>query len=239
MLHGDLSQFNEAPAEGQFTKQNGKLLKVSLAYGPVMARLGSMVAYQGDATFDYAGSGGAGKWLKQKVSGEGLPLMTVGGQGEVFLAAEAQDVHVFYLENDSITCNGWNLLAFSSSLSWDIVRVQSTSGMITGGLWNTALTGTGYVGVITDGPPVLLDVSAAPTFADPQAAVIWSSGVQTQVQADINLGALIGRGSGENFQVAYSGQGWVLVQPSEAKPVTAQQKTSGGQGIASSLFGQR
>ena len=28
---------------------------------------------------------------------------------------------------------------------------------------------------------------------------------------------LIGRGSGETFQMAFSGQGWVLVQPSEGR----------------------
>ena len=32
---------------------------------------------------------------------------------------------------------------------------------------------------------------------------------------------LIGLGSGESFQLGFSGQGWVLVQPSEGRPVAA------------------
>jgi uncharacterized protein (AIM24 family) len=32
--------------------------------------------------------------------------------------------------------------------------------------------------------------------------------------------SLIGMGSGESFQLGFSGQGWVLVQPSEGRPVT-------------------
>lgn len=241
MLHGDLSQFTELPAEAQFAKQNGKLLKVSLQYGPIMARLGSMVAYQGQADFQYSGSGGVDKWIKKKLTGEGLPLMSVSGTGEVFLAVEAQDVHVFYLENDFVTCNGWSVLGFSSSLQWDIVRERSAGGMLAGGLYNTQLQGTGYVAVITEGPPVMLDVASAPTFADPQAAVMWSSGVQTTIQAALDWKTVIGRGSGESFQIAYNGDGWVLVQPSEAKPITAtqQQSTTGGQGIMDGLFGQR
>ena len=46
-----------------------------------------------------------------------------------------------------------------------------------GGLYNMALHGTGWVAILSDGPPVLLNVAAAPTFADAQAAITWSSGV--------------------------------------------------------------
>ena len=59
-----------------------------------------MVAYQGDVTFEHAGSGGLGRMLKKAVSGEGTQLMKVTGSGEVFLADQAQDIHLIYLEND-------------------------------------------------------------------------------------------------------------------------------------------
>ncbi|MEA2401866.1 MAG: hypothetical protein QOK00_2269, partial [Thermoleophilaceae bacterium] len=44
---------------------------------------------------------------------------------------------------------------------------------------------------------------------------------------DIKLKNFIGRGSGESVQMAFSGQGWVLVQPSEGR---VQAATSGGSG---------
>ena len=76
MIHGDFTSIQETQQQDPFTLQNKKLLKVFLHYGPIKARQGSMVAYQGDATFEHQGSGGASKWLKQKMTGEGGPLMT-------------------------------------------------------------------------------------------------------------------------------------------------------------------
>jgi uncharacterized protein (AIM24 family) len=135
----------------------------------------------------------------------------------VFLADQAQDIHLIYLEDDSITVNGPNLLAFDTGIEWDIKRVQGASGVMGGGLYNTELKGTGWVAILSDGPPVLLNVQSAPTFADAQAAITWSSGVTTAIKTDVNLKNLIGRGSGESIQMAFSGQGWVLVQPSEGQ----------------------
>lgn len=89
------------------------------------------------------------------------------------------------------------------------------AGAMTGGLYNVTLTGTGYVAITTDGPPVVLDVAGAPTFADPQAVVMWTTGVTMNVKSDVSMKTLIGKGSGETFQMGFSGQGWVMVQPSE------------------------
>src|SRR5215207_2894671 len=113
--------------------------------------------------------------LKKAVSGEGTSLMKMSGSGEVFLAHQAQDVHLIYLENDTITVNGPNLLAFGEGIDWDIHRIQGASSMMGGGLFNMSLTGTGWVAILSDGPPVLLNVASAPTFADAQAAITWSS----------------------------------------------------------------
>ena len=113
--------------------------------------------------------------------------------------------------------NGSNLLAFDAGIDWDIKRVEGVSGMMGGGLFNTALTGTGWVAIVSDGPPVLLNTGEAPTFADPQAAITWASSVQTGIKTDIKLKNFIGRGSGESVQMSFSGQGWVLVQPSEGR----------------------
>ena len=135
-----------------------------------------------------------------------------------------------------ITVNGPNLLAFDAGIDWDIKRVRVPAGMMGGGLYNMALHGTGWVAIISDGPPVLLNVAAAPTFADPQAAITWSSGVQTGIRTDFKMKNLIGKGSGESFQMSFQGQGWVLVQPSEGQVVGApQQGQSGGGGLGSLL----
>jgi uncharacterized protein (AIM24 family) len=234
-----LAQFNETKSQEAFALQNSKLLKVRLEAVTIQAKLGSMVAYQGDVTFEHAGSGGLGRMLKKAVTGEGIQLMKVTGSGEVFLADTAQDIHLLYLENDMITVNGPNLLAFDSGIDWDIKRVEGASGVMGGGLYNMALHGTGWVAIISDGPPVLLNVAAAPTYADAQAAITWSSGVSTGIKTDFKMKNLIGRGSGESIQMSFSGQGWVLVQPSEGRITGFEQgnQNSGGGGLGSLLNG--
>src|SRR5689334_7209182 len=231
-----LGQFNETQSQDAFALQNSKLLKVRLDAVTIQAKLGSMVAYQGDVTFEHAGSGGLGRMLKKAMTGEGIQLMKVTGSGEVFLADTAQDIHLIYLENDMITVNGPNLLAFDSGIDWDIKRVEGASGMMGGGMYNMALHGTGWVAILSDGPPVLLNVAAAPTFADAQAAITWSSGVQTGIRTDFKMKNLIGRGSGETIQMSFSGQGWVLVQPSEGQVFGATQPTQQSGGGLGSLL---
>src|SRR4051812_18918139 len=196
-----------------------------------------MVAYQGDVTFEHAGSGGMNRLIKKALTGEGASLMKISGTGEVFVAETAQDIHLIYLEDDMVTVNGPNLLAFDAGIDWDIKRLQGGSaGALAGGLYNMELRGTGWVAIISDGPPVLLNVAAAPTFADAQAAITWSSGVTVGLKTDFKMKNLIGRGSGESVQLAFQGQGWVLVQPSEGRvqPVAS---SSGGGGLGNLLNG--
>jgi uncharacterized protein (AIM24 family) len=211
-----LAQFNETESDDAFSLQNSKMLKVRLDAVTIQARVGSMVAYQGDVTFEHAGSGGVAKFLKKKLTGEGVQLMKVTGSGEVFLADQAQDIHLIRLEGDSITINGHNVLAFDTGIDWDIKLFSGAASVASGGGFsNVELKGTGWVAVLSDGPPVLLDVSAKPTFADAQAAITWSEGVSASFKTDYKMKDLIGRSSGETIQLGFTGQGWVLVQPSE------------------------
>ena len=231
-----LAQYNETQSTDSFTLQNSKLLKVRLDQVTIQSKLGSMVAYQGDVKFEHAGSGGLGRMLKKAVTGEGQSLMKITGSGEVFLADTAQDIHLIYLEGEKITVNGPNLLAFDAGIDWDIERVKDVGAAITGGLTNLTLKGTGWVAILSDGPPVLLNVAAAPTFADAQAAITWSSGVSTSIKTDFKMKNLVGRGSGESIQMAFSGEGWVLVQPSEGRIVAAAPGGGGG-GAAGGIGG--
>src|SRR6185312_6434429 len=178
-VQSTLETFSETQSQEAFALQNHKLLKVSLDQVTIQAKLGSMVAYQGDVKFEHAGSGGMGKLLKKTLTGEGTKLMKMSGSGEVFLAVQAQDVHLLRIDNDELNCNGANLLAFDAGIDWDIKRVEGASGMMSGGLFNVALKGTGQIAVVSDGPPVLLQTGGTPTFADPQAAIVWSGGVKT------------------------------------------------------------
>jgi uncharacterized protein (AIM24 family) len=237
-VRSTLGEFREQETQEAFHLQNSKLLKVELNQITIQAKLGGMVAYQGDVKFEHAGSGGVSKFIKKAVTGEGTQLMKMTGTGEVFLADQAQDIHLIYLENDQITCNGANVLAFDAGIDWDIKRIEGGfGGALAGGLYNMALSGNGWVAVLSDGPPVLLNTGEAPTFCDPQAAITWSSNLQVTTKADVNVKTLIGRGSGESLQIGFVGQGWVLVQPSEGRVAPTAAGSGGGGGLLGNLGG--
>ncbi|WP_151523795.1 AIM24 family protein [Serinicoccus kebangsaanensis] len=230
-IHGSLfDDFKETEGRDQFTRQSSKMLKVRMDYGPVLARIGSMVAYQGDVRFANKGSGGLSKLVKSSLTGEGVPVMECTGQGDLFLAEDAADIQVLYLENDMVSVNGANVLAFSASIDWDIHRVSARGGMMAGGLFNVSLRGSGYVAVTTKGEPVALEVSSAPTFGDAQAVVLWTQGVQMSVRTDTGgIGSMVRGGTGEMLQMAFSGRGHVLVQPAENAANTGSgERRSGG-----------
>jgi uncharacterized protein (AIM24 family) len=230
-----LAEFKETAGSEPFQLQGSKMLKVMLADETIQAKLGSMVAYQGDVKFEHAGSGGLARMAKKAVTGEGAELMKISGSGEVFLADLAQEIQLVKLADEAVTVNGANLLAFDADIDWDIKRVEGVSGFMGGGMYNTHLSGSGYVALLSDGPPVMIELDGTETFADPQAAITWSEGVKTSVKADVNLKTFIGRGSGETVQMSFSGNGWVLIQPSEGRVTSAAAGGSGGQSSGGGL----
>ena len=216
----------EVTSAERWVKQSGKMLKVTLG-ADVMAAKGAMVAYQGQVRFEHQGSGGLGKFVRRALTNEDTPLMRVSGQGEVFFARLAEDLFLVQLEGDALSINGANLLALDADLDVDVHRVQG-AGMLAGGLFNTIVTGTGTVAVTSDGPPMLLDCSTQPTFVDIQAAVAWSASLRPQVTNSMNLKSMLRGGSGEAFQYAFHGPGFVVVQPSEGTPLGGGQGGGGG-----------
>jgi uncharacterized protein (AIM24 family) len=200
--------------------QNPQMLRVHLG-GDVLAVKGAMVAFQGQIRFDHEKAGSVSKLFKKVVTGEDVSLMRVSGQGDVFFAAEAGFVFLIDLTGDALSVNARNLLAFDSHIDWDIKRVQG-AGMLSGGLFNTTLQGTGTVAIHTVGQPVILDCSQQPTYVDVQACVGWSANLVPQVVSSMNVRSMLRGGSGEAFQYAFHGQGFVIVQPDEWTPPPSQ-----------------
>lgn len=196
-----------------FVLQNPHMLLVNLD-GDMYVKQGAMAAYQGDIDFKYHG-GGVTRFLKKAVTGENLQLMQVSGKGDLFLADNGSEVHVVDLDNEQLTVNSDSLLAFESGLEWNINRIKSgVMGFVAGGLFNTTLTGTGKVALLSWGTPVVLKVDQ-PTFVDTNCIIAWSTSLQVSIHSTLKAGAMIGRGSGEAFQMAFSGEGFVVVQPGE------------------------
>ncbi|MFG3200981.1 AIM24 family protein [Streptomyces sp. NPDC048192] len=198
--------------------ENAKCLKYAVD-GEMYARQGAMVAYRGSLAFERKGQG-VGGILKRAVTGEGLPLMAVRGRGEAWFAHEAQNCFIVELEpGDRFTVNGRHVLCFDASLSYDIKTVKG-SGIAGGGLFNSVFGGHGRLGLVCDGTPLVIPVSAqAPVYVDTDAVVGWTAQLQTSLHRSQSIGSMLRGGSGEAVQLMLQGEGFVVVRPSE---VTAQ-----------------
>lgn len=200
-----------------FELENPYLLEVNLN-GRVWAKLGSMIGYVGNVKFEREGvlAGGIGNFLKKAVSGESTPMMKAEGNGRVYFAENGKKVRILALENEMFYVNGNNILAFQDTIQWDIKLMRRVAGMAAGGLFNMQLGGTGAVAITTHFDPITLVVTPEnPVYTDPNATVAWSGNLQPTIKTDISLKTLFGRGSGESFQLAFQGQGWVVLQPYE------------------------
>ncbi|QEV58277.1 AIM24 family protein [Streptomyces spectabilis] len=177
----------------------------------------------GNLQFERKGQG-VGGMLKRAVTGEGVPLMTVRGQGEAWFAHEAHNCFLVDLEpGDVLTINGRNVLCFDASLSYEIKTVKG-SGISGGGLFNTVFSGHGRIGLMCEGEPLVIPVSPKePVYVDTDAVVGWTASLETSLHRSQSIGSMLRGGSGESVQLMLQGDGFVIVRPSEATPAKPQQ----------------
>jgi uncharacterized protein (AIM24 family) len=206
----------EAATTGRMTRQNPAVVKATLSGMPLMVTRGAMIAFQGDITFAYQGSGGVGKYLKAAATGEGMKLMRCEGTGELFVSHGGNKLHLLELAaGEQLSASSRSLLGFDQSVSYDIQTIKGGLGaMAAGGLFNVTLTGPGTVILATDWP-VVLNTSEARTLVDPNAVVAWTAGLTVTPRSSMSAGALIGRGSGEAMQLEFSPGGYVIVEPEQ------------------------
>lgn len=201
-----------------FELEKDYVLELNLNNQQVLLKKGSMVAYDGDVKFEREGilSKGFGNMLKKAVSGEGTSMMHATGTGRVYVADMAKKIRILYLDNESINVNGNDVLAHEEALKSEVKMMKSVAGMVGGGLFQVSLSGKGYAAITTHGDPITLLVKPGkPVFTDPNATVAWSGNLNPSIKTDISIKTLIGRGSGESFQMKFEGDGWVIVQPYE------------------------
>ncbi|MFJ5832938.1 AIM24 family protein [Streptomyces sp. NPDC093089] len=199
------------------TLQNAKSVKYTVN-GEMHARQGSMIAFRGDLQFERKGQG-IGGLLKRAVTGEGLALMAVRGQGEAWFAHEAQNCFIVEIEQgEAFTVNGRNVLCFDATLHYDIKTVKG-AGMTGGGIFNSVFSGYGKIALMCEGTPIVIPVTPqAPVYVDTDAVVGWSDQLHTSLHRSQSLGSMIRGGSGEAVQLKLEGQGFVVVRPSELTP---------------------
>ena len=177
-----------------------------------------MISYTGQIKFEREKvlEHGVGMMFKKAFTGEGTSLMKATGNGRLYLADQGKKITIFDLNNESITVNGNDLLAFEPSIEWDIKLMRKVAGMMSGGLFNVTLQGKGKVAITTHFEPLTLLVRPGESvITDPNATVAWSGHLTPKIRTDISFRTFIGRGSGESIQMEFKGEGFVIIQPFE------------------------
>jgi len=200
-----------------FELETERVLEVNLD-GEVWSKMGAMISYIGDIKFERERvlEHGLSKMFKKALTGEGTQLMKAKGKGRLYLADQGKKVTIFDLKDESLCVNGNDLLAFEPTINWDIHLLRKMAGIMSGGLFNVTLQGRGKVAVTTHFEPLTLLVKPGETvYTDPHATVAWSGNLTPEFKTDISFRTFIGRGSGESIQMAFSGEGFVIIQPYE------------------------
>ncbi|WP_394430634.1 AIM24 family protein [Streptomyces sp. SGAir0957] len=231
-MQSPLFAYNEQQTHERYTAQNPQMLRVALdGHDDLLARKGSMVAYQGLLEFDGEVQT-SGQRRSRAYTGEGLDLMRCHGQGTVYLANLAQYIHVVDVEQDGLTVDSSYVLAMDSALHHEVIAVDSQFGISGSGKYQLNITGHGKVALMTSGQPLMLQVTPDKYVnADADAVVAWSTGLRVQMQAQTHSSGVWRRrgNTGEGWELSFMGHGYALVQPSELLPP---QNAVMGQGIA-------
>ncbi|PQV62935.1 putative conserved protein, AIM24 family [Abditibacterium utsteinense] len=209
-----------------FQLLNEKLLEVGLQNEEVFAKRGSMIATTGEIQFAPAalGNGGLQSGAMRAATNENLNLMRATGRGTVLYGRRGLHVTIVKLSGETLYIESESVLCFDGRLRSG-TYFQGNSGGVGGivrgaatgqGLWTTTLEGAGEVAILSEGETVALEVGAQTSvFVDPNAYIGHKGNLQSAIHTDVSWKTLVGQGSGESFQLKFSGQGTVYVQPSE------------------------
>lgn len=212
-----------------YSAVNKKMIQVPVGPGnELYSKRGAMLGYVGAVTFTGSTTAGAGLGavIGRSLAGENTGMMHVTGQGSVMFGHRGLYVEILELQGDTLYVEADRLLVHDASLQRGTMFLGEQGGLsgvirgqMTGqGLFTTTLAGHGSCALLSHGGVIQLPVQPGrAVYVDPQAYVAHRGQIQNRLKTAVGLRDLIGRGSGEGFQLELSGQGVVYVQASERK----------------------
>ncbi|MFE9676493.1 AIM24 family protein [Streptomyces sp. NPDC006259] len=213
-----------------FREINSKMVEATVLPGQrLFSQRGAMLAYKGEVSFTpnmQGGQGGVMSMIGRRMANEDTPLMSVEGSGTVLFGHGGHHVQIISLTGETLHVEADRLLAFDGTLQQGTMFMGSQGGvmgMVRGqisgqGLFTTTLKGHGSVAVMAHGGVFEVPITPQrPVHVDPQAYVAHHGEVRNKLSTALGWRDMVGRGSGEAFQLELSGNGTVYVQASEEK----------------------
>jgi uncharacterized protein (AIM24 family) len=196
----------------RFAIESERMLRIDVD-GDVWLRPGAAIAYRGDITFARRPTTEATS-LSDAALCELAPVVRATGRGRLYCGHEGTLVRVTRLAGESMLVSWQDLLAFESSLQFEMTRVSHGLTLAAGGLIMMKLSGHGAFAVATHGEPLALEVEAGqPVSTDPHATLAWSGTLTPTLKTDLDWSSLFWHGGQEPFQMLFDGHGFVVVQP--------------------------
>lgn len=197
---------------GAFAAESDRVLRIDVD-GGVWIKPGTAIAYRGDLAFERLPTTEA-RSLDQIAVREMSPLVRAAGRGRLYCADRGAHVRVLELHGESVVVAARDLLAFESSLTFEMSLLGHGLGIAAGGLIVAALSGEGAFAIATHGETLRLEVTPGdPVNTDPHATVAWSSGLTPVLRTDLSWRSLIGHGGRQPVQMHFEGTGLIIVQP--------------------------
>jgi uncharacterized protein (AIM24 family) len=197
---------------GTFRVESDRVLRIDVD-GGVWIKPGAAIAYRGELTFERLRTTEA-RSIDQIAVREMSPLVRARGRGHLYCAHHGAHVHLLDLRRETVVVSAQDVLAFESSLGFEMSLLGRGLGIAAGGLIVVALSGEGALAVATHGETLRLEVTPDnPLNTDPHATVAWSGGLAPTLKTDLSWRSVIGHGGHQPVQMRFEGTGFVIVQP--------------------------
>jgi len=188
--------------------RNDRLLQVILKGGQqIFARLGGMVASEGEVSFEPAYKRFRGKETKAVFGGKEDPVMKISGEGQLLLSSSDHRLSLFNLEDEMVYLAEKTVFAFQDGILWENGRIQTEGAE---DLNLVQFKGRGTVSISTREKIVSISVGArSPLIVDFNSLLGWFGKIVPQVKVD---DALPSGGKGKRTVVELKGDGDVLIE---------------------------
>lgn len=155
-------------------------------------------------------------FLYKAFIGENSFLSVAHGKGRIFFTVGSHDIMLIHLNNESISIQGYNVIAFEEQLEHYVHMMGNVAGIAAGGLFFVTLSGSGWAAISVCGSPFTVSVdNNKPLSSVPIRSLAWESRIKPEIKTDVTRINLMGRGVVDTLQMVFEGEGRVALHGNE------------------------
>ncbi|MBQ7502771.1 AIM24 family protein [bacterium] len=155
-------------------------------------------------------------FLYKAFIGENSFLSVAQGKGQIFFTVGSHKIVLIRLNNESISIQGYNVIAFEDKLEHYVHMMGNVAGIAAGGLFFVTLSGSGWAALSVCGSPFTISIEDnKPLGSVPIRTLAWESHIKPEIKTDVTRINLMGRGIVDTLQMVFDGRGRVALHGNE------------------------